>query len=140
MYTVLVVIHVIVCVLLSIVVMLQSSKGSGLAGAFGGGGGLPQQIFGTRGVMTLLHKMTIYLAAGFFLTSAVLFATSSRRVSASGSIVGEAAREGRVAPPPLTTDAFDPSAAPAGGTAPGAGAAPASPAPAGQGSPQQPGQ
>jgi len=38
MYTILLIIHVIVCVALIVSVLLQSSKGGGLGGAFGGGG------------------------------------------------------------------------------------------------------
>ena len=68
MYTVFTVIHVIVSLVLIVVVLLQSSKGGGLAGAFGGGGGAPQQILGTRGMTTLLHKITIYSGVAFFVT------------------------------------------------------------------------
>ena len=38
----------------------------GLAGAFGGAGA-PQQIFGSRGMTTILHKITIFCGVGFFL-------------------------------------------------------------------------
>jgi len=93
MYTIILILHILVSVVLCVVVLLQSSKGSGLAGAFGGGGGLPQQIFGTRGMTTILHKLTIYLAAGFFITSALLFGLSAQRGATSGrSVVREAAR------------------------------------------------
>jgi len=71
MYTFFVIIHVLVCIGLIGVVLVQSSKGGGLAGAFGGGGGLPQQMFGSRAVTTALNKITIYLAVAFF----VLFYT-----------------------------------------------------------------
>ncbi len=93
MYTIILILHILVSVVLCVVVLLQSSKGSGLAGAFGGGGGLPQQIFGSRGMTTILHKLTIYLAAGFFITSALLFGLSAQRGATSGhSVVREAAR------------------------------------------------
>ncbi len=119
MYTIILILHILVSVVLCVVVLLQSSKGSGLAGAFGGGGGLPQQIFGTRGMTTILHKLTIYLAAGFFLTSALLFGLSAPRGERSGrSVVREAAREAApLSPAPV---------APSGGST-----APAGP-PAGQ--------
>ncbi len=140
MYTLMVVIHVIVCVVLCVIVLLQSSKGSGLAGAFGGGGGLPQQIFGARGMTTLLHKLTIYLAAAFFVTSALLFGLTSRQPSTARSIVREAAQKGQVPvpTPPMSAPEGGFPAAPPGGA--GAGAPPSggtSPTPpAGQG--QQP--
>ena len=95
MYTLVVIIHIMICLVLCLVVLLQSSKGGGLAGAFGGSGGAPQQILGTRGMTTLLHKITIYCAAAFFVTSFTLFVMTGDRVAArTGSIVNEAAREG----------------------------------------------
>jgi len=95
LHTILVIIHVLVCLVLGTVVLLQSSKGGGLAGAFGGAGGAPQQILGSRGMTTLLHKLTIYCAVGFFLTSFLLFMTdTSGQATTSGSALGEAARSG----------------------------------------------
>ncbi|MHB8080072.1 MAG: preprotein translocase subunit SecG [Candidatus Krumholzibacteriia bacterium] len=118
MYTIILIIHVLVSLVLCVVVLLQSSKGSGLAGAFGGGGGLPQQIFGTRGMTTILHKLTIYLAAGFFITSALLFGLSAPRTAKGGrSVVREAAREGAAqspAPAMPSGGAAAPAGAPAG--------------------------
>ncbi len=73
LYTLVTVIHIIVCVVLATVVLLQSSKGGGLAGAFGGAGGASQQLLGSRGMTTLLHKLTIYLAVAFFTTSFSLY-------------------------------------------------------------------
>jgi preprotein translocase subunit SecG len=94
MYTLLVIIHVIICLILCVVVLLQSSKGGGLAGAFGGAGGMPQQILGTRGMTTLLHKLTIYFGVAFFLSSFTLFVSTGDRSGRPGSIVSDAAREG----------------------------------------------
>lgn len=110
LHALLVIIHVIICFLLATVVLLQSSKGGGLAGAFGGAGGAPQQLLGTRGMTTLLHKLTIYCAVGFFLTSFLLFMTQDLGGGgAGGGVVEKAAREGALAVPaqenPLTTDA-----------------------------------
>lgn len=122
LHTILIVIHVLICLMLTVVVLLQSSKGGGLAGAFGGAGGAPQQLLGSRGITTLLHKMTIYLAVGFFCTSFMLFITDTSGERPS-SIVGEAAREGDLAVPteeapptgmPLETPAETGTDAPAG--------------------------
>jgi preprotein translocase subunit SecG len=114
MYTLLIIIHVVICLVLCVVVLLQSSKGGGLAGAFGGAGGMPQQILGTRGMTTLLHKLTIYFAVAFFLSSFTLFIMTGDRSGRPGSIVSEAAREGTltsdVTAEPLTGD--DPFAVP----------------------------
>jgi preprotein translocase subunit SecG len=50
------------------VILMQSSKGGGLAGAFGGGGGVGS-MFGGRGVATFLSKVTTILAVLFMLSS-----------------------------------------------------------------------
>jgi preprotein translocase subunit SecG len=59
--------HVIVCVILVLVVLLQSGKGADLAGAFGGGA--TQTAFGSRGPASFLSKMTTFAAIIFMLTS-----------------------------------------------------------------------
>ncbi len=59
--------HVIVCVILVLVVLLQSGKGADLAGAFGGGS--TQTAFGSRGPASFLSKMTTAAAVVFMLTS-----------------------------------------------------------------------
>ena len=118
MHAVLVVIHVIVCLILAIVVLLQSSKGGGLAGAFGGAGGAPQQLLGSRGMTTLLHKLTIYFAVAFFVTSFLLFITGGSGTAVATSIVGEAAESGQLNLPaqeiPANTPAENPVQVPEG--------------------------
>ncbi len=96
LYNLLIGLHVLICIVLALVVLLQSSKGGGLAGAFGGAGGAPQQLLGSRGITTLLHKMTIYLAVAFFVSSFTLFMFDTSGTPTSTSIVGEAAREGEI--------------------------------------------
>jgi len=105
LHTLLIVVHVIICLVLSIVVLLQSSKGGGLAGAFGGAGGAPQQLLGSRGMTSLLHKVTIYCAVGFFVTSFMLFMTETKGSTGSSSVIGDAVREGEITAP-VTTDPF----------------------------------
>lgn len=115
LHTFLVILHVIICFVLATVVLLQSSKGGGLAGAFGGAGGAPQQLLGTRGMTTLLHKLTIYCAVGFFLTSFMLFMTQGPGTRAR-DVVEEAARQGNLNLPVQTApapDAGQPAANPA---------------------------
>jgi len=96
LYSLLIVIHVLICIVLAAVVLLQSSKGGGLAGAFGGAGGAPQQLLGSRGMTSLLHKMTIYLAVAFFVSSFILFMIDTTGTTRSSSVVGDAAREGDI--------------------------------------------
>lgn len=64
-------IHVLSCVLLVAVVLMQKAKGDGLSGAFGGGGAM-MAAFGSRGAATLLSKITTILAVLFMLTSFLL--------------------------------------------------------------------
>lgn len=60
-------IHVVACLFLIFVVLLQSAQAADLAGAFGGGGS--QTALGVRGTTTLLHKATTGAAVIFMLTS-----------------------------------------------------------------------
>ena len=65
------VIHILVAAFLIIGIMLQSSKGGGLAGMFGGGGGMGT-VFGGRGAGSFLSKVTVYLGITFALTSILI--------------------------------------------------------------------
>lgn len=74
----LVVLHVIVCLFLIGVVLIQQGKSADLAGAFGGQGS--QTAFGPRGAANLLTKLTTWGAVLFMLISVsltVLLARSS---------------------------------------------------------------
>jgi preprotein translocase subunit SecG len=73
--------HVIVCVILVLVVLLQSGKGADLAGAFGGGA--TQTAFGSRGPASFLSKMTTIAAVVFMITSIALSMISTKKVSKS---------------------------------------------------------
>jgi len=65
------VIHVLVALVLILSVMLQSSKGGGLGGMFGGGGGMGT-VFGGRGAGTFLSKVTVYLGIAFAALSVII--------------------------------------------------------------------
>ena len=65
------VIHVIVCIFLIAVVLLQSGKSADIAAAFGGMGS--QTAFGTRTAATVLSKATTWAAIIFMLTSITLY-------------------------------------------------------------------
>ncbi len=77
--------HVIVCLFLIIVVLLQSGKAADLAGAFGGMGS--QTAFGPRGSATLLSKATTLAAAVFMITSLTLAILATRGAASSGSVL-----------------------------------------------------
>jgi protein translocase SecG subunit len=98
MYVLFIILHVIVSIVLSVSVLLQSSKGGGLAGAFGGGGGAPQQILGSRGMTTLLHKVTIWCGIGFMVTSLSLFMMSGQRPGSTRSVLEGAHERGTLVP------------------------------------------
>ena len=68
--------HIIVCIILVLVVLLQSGRGADLAGAFGGGA--TQTAFGSRGPASFLSKMTTVAAIVFMLTSIGLSLISTK--------------------------------------------------------------
>ena len=66
------VIHVLIAVSLIALILIQSGKGQGLAGAFGSfAGGTAQNLFGAR-TTDVLTKVTAYLAVAFFVSSFAL--------------------------------------------------------------------
>jgi preprotein translocase subunit SecG len=69
MTTILLMIHVMVCLFLILVVLLQSGKGAQIGAVFGGSS---QTIFGSRGAATFLNKITTITAIIFMLTSLTL--------------------------------------------------------------------
>ncbi|HID96055.1 MAG TPA: preprotein translocase subunit SecG [Candidatus Latescibacteria bacterium] len=77
MSIILILVHVFVAFALVMAILLQSGRGGGLAGAFGGGGGAGT-IFGGRGAAPFLSKVTAALAIVFALTSVALNITLPR--------------------------------------------------------------
>ena len=59
-------IHIVICLFLILVVLLQQGKGADLS-VFGGGSTMTA--FGARGAATLLHKLTVYGFIGFIVTT-----------------------------------------------------------------------
>ena len=84
-YYAVVALHVIVCLILVLVVLLQAGKGADLAGAFGGGA--TQTAFGSRGPASFLTRMTTVVAVIFMLTSIGLSIMSDRRSAEDKSIL-----------------------------------------------------
>jgi preprotein translocase subunit SecG len=79
MNTLLTVLHVIVCVFLILVVLLQAGKGGGMGIAFGGGGS--QTVFGSSGAGNFLTRLTSITAVIFMVTSLALAHNSSQQDS-----------------------------------------------------------
>lgn len=88
MYILLWIIHVIVCLFLIIVVLLQSGKAADLAGAFGGMGS--QTAFGPRGSATLLSKATTLSAILFMVTSLSLSILATKNAGLGTSVLESA--------------------------------------------------
>jgi preprotein translocase subunit SecG len=76
MFILLVILHIIVCLFLVGVVLIQQGKSADLAGAFGGQGS--QTAFGPRGAANLLTRLTTWSAIIFMLTSIALTVAMSR--------------------------------------------------------------
>ena len=95
MVILLVIVHVIVCLFLIGVVLLQQGKSSDVAGAFGGQGS--QTAFGPRGASNLLTKLTTYSFIIFILSSVgltwALSKAHSNRSVLSGSALSQPAKK-----------------------------------------------
>ncbi|MCD6184757.1 MAG: preprotein translocase subunit SecG [Deltaproteobacteria bacterium] len=64
------IVHVVVCIGLIMIVLLQTGKGADMGAAFGGGSS--QTLFGSSGASTFLSKATTIVAVVFMLTSLTL--------------------------------------------------------------------
>ena len=78
-------VHILVCVFLIIVVLLQSGKSGDIAAAFGGMGS--QTAFGPRGAATALSKATTWSAVIFMVTSITLAIFAVKRTGATAGSV-----------------------------------------------------
>src|SRR5688572_351887 len=103
------VVHVVLCVFIIFVILLQPGKDAGMGAALGGGAAT--SAFGGRGAVTFLSKVTGVCAALFFLTSLGLSFVGLKTSVAAGT-----------GPKPAATAPATPGAAPAGDAS---GAAPA---------------
>jgi preprotein translocase subunit SecG len=124
MYLILIALHVIICLLLIGVIMLQSGEAADLAGAFGGAGS--QTAFGPRGAATFLSKATTWCAIMFMMTSmALTMHQNSTSVAAGSSVLQQFSKSSKPAPASPTPTA--PASAPLAPVAPAP--APAAPTP-----------
>jgi preprotein translocase subunit SecG len=87
MLILLVILHVIVCLFLIGVVLIQQGKSADLAGAFGGQGS--QTAFGPRGAANLLTRLTTWSAIIFMLTSIALTVVMSHTSSSGRSVLSD---------------------------------------------------
>lgn len=99
MATLITIIHIIVCLFLVVIVLLQHGKGADIGATFGGSG---QSLFGTEGPVPLLNKVTTGAAVIFMITSITLAYISAHK--GSGSIMQEYSAPAPTAP---ATDTLD---------------------------------
>ncbi|MCG3154797.1 MAG: Protein-export membrane protein SecG [bacterium] len=90
MYGFLITIFLLVALLQTAVILMQASKGGGLAGSFGGS--TMGTVFGTRGAATFLSKLTAILAASFMILALILGLMKSSSTPSS-SLVGQERQE-----------------------------------------------
>jgi preprotein translocase subunit SecG len=79
-YSILLVIHVLACIFLVTVVLLQQGKGADVGAVFGGSS---QTLFGTSGAGNLLTKLTSATAIIFMLTSLTLTYGAAKQTTRS---------------------------------------------------------
>jgi preprotein translocase subunit SecG len=125
-FAVLLALHVIICLVLIGVILLQSGEAADLAGAFGGSGS--QTAFGPRGATTFLSRATTWCAIMFMFTSLEMTVHVSMTTAGpgGGSVLEQFSRPAAPAQPAKLV-APAPTPGPAG-TTPATPAAPAQPA------------
>jgi preprotein translocase subunit SecG len=85
MFTLLIIVELIISILLILSVLMQSSKGGGLAGAFGGGN--VGVVFGVRRTSDFLTRATQILAGAFLVLALVINLFFLPRMSGEGGSV-----------------------------------------------------
>src|SRR5215207_8501257 len=122
MYTFLLILLVLDCLVLITAILLQAGKGNGLAATFGGVSSSADSLLGTRQAGNLLTK-TSWWGAGIFLFLSLVLSISSMNRRAPKSVLDQAFTQ----PAPAA-----PAPAPASGGAAGIPLTPAPSTPAGQ--------
>jgi preprotein translocase subunit SecG len=90
-------VHVLLCVFMIFVILLQPGKDAGMGAALGGGAAT--SAFGGRGAVTFLGKVTAVCAIAYFITSLGL-SFAGLKGSVASSIAEEAAKEAPATPTP----------------------------------------
>ena len=103
------------CLVLIIVVLLQSGKAADLAGAFGGAGS--QTAFGPRGAATVLSQATTWCAVMFMVCAMALALRSDRSAGQGNSVIYNTTKPASK-PAPAATPGKNPAPAAAPATQP----------------------
>ena len=114
MTTLLIIIHILVCLFLIAIVLLQHGKGADIGATFGGSS---QSLFGSEGPVPLLNKITTFSAIVFMGTSVTLAYLSAHK--SGGSVMTDMPAKEAAAPVqkeepvtiPMPTTTEQPSAA-----------------------------
>lgn len=123
MMTVIAIVHIICCLLLIALVLIQDPKNAGAGGVFGSGGA--NSLLGATGGATLLTRVTRYAAIVFGVTCLILTLLSRPN---TGSVLDSAPANATAPTAPLEQPAAPEKTAPAPGAATQEPAAPAQPA------------
>lgn len=121
-YTLIVIVHVLVCFLMIGAILLQSGKGAEIGAAFGGSS---QTVFGSRGPANFLSKFTVAVAAVFMVTSFSL-AILAKQQNFTSTVIDMQQKAAPATPSTTPADAPAAPAQPSGdshssGETPGAG-------------------
>ena len=106
LYTFLLTLLVIDCVVLMLAILLQAGRGSGLAASFGGASSSPDALIGIRQAGNLLTKAS-WWGGGIFLGLCFILQIMSTHTSAPRSVLekGLSTQPQNVAPPPTSAPA-----------------------------------
>ena len=99
MITLLIILHVILCLFLILIVLLQAGKGAEIGAAFGVGAS--QTLFGPRGAASFMHRLTTIVAALFILTSfsLTIISAKAKKPTIIKKVVKETQKEKAKLPP-----------------------------------------
>ncbi len=90
MYLFVVALHVLLCVFLILIIILQPGKGGDVGAAFGGGSsGGGSSVFGPRGPANVLQQATTVVAVLFMATSLTLALYSNERMRSNSNVSDE---------------------------------------------------
>jgi len=97
-YGLIVAVHIVVCLFIIIVVLLQSGKSGDISAAFGGQGS--QTAFGPRGAASALSRATTWSAIAFMITSITLSVYSAKTGGSTSVLQGLKSQPVKTQPAP----------------------------------------
>lgn len=105
MYSLVLCVHVIICIVLILLILVQRGKGADMGSSFGAGASAT--VFGAAGSASFLVKLTAVFGILFFVMSIVLGAMSVKRVNQNNPVQAAiaAAEQGSVNPLPAKSSA-----------------------------------